>query len=187
MNKIIDGVGRILHKGFATVREIVVMIKGIERTYEQIESKGAVAGIVISEDGKIGLVHQFRATADKVVIEIPAGTLDKEDVHPMEILFDELEEEIGIGRDTDILSMDPAPILDYYMMVGCCTAKMLIYLMIVKPQQQDILDISDGDVIRTEWVDIDTFGRYIAEGKIVDGKTIMAYWYLRAKPHLLAT
>ena len=173
-----------LYKGFLTVRRIAATIKGKERAYELLDIKGAVAGLVIDENGKIGLVHQYRPAADQVTIEIPAGTLDKEGASHYDVLFGELEEEMGIRWEETTVRISPHPILEYYMMVGCCNGKMAVYLINVAAQQDRESD--DSDVIRTEWVTLETFGRYIAEGKIVDGKSIMAYWYLRANPELLA-
>jgi 8-oxo-dGTP pyrophosphatase MutT (NUDIX family) len=56
---------------------------------------GAVAILVIDNDGAIGLIRQYRATFDSYTWEIPAGTQDIEGEEPLHAAKRELKEEMG--------------------------------------------------------------------------------------------
>lgn len=56
---------------------------------------GAVAVLAINEHDEVGLIHQYRATVDRVCWEVPAGTLDHEGETPLDAAKRELVEEIG--------------------------------------------------------------------------------------------
>lgn len=57
--------------------------------------RGAVAILVINEDGEIGLLRQYRATFDRFSWEIPAGSCDVEGEAALDVAKRELEEEVG--------------------------------------------------------------------------------------------
>jgi 8-oxo-dGTP pyrophosphatase MutT (NUDIX family) len=57
---------------------------------------GAVAVLVINEDGEVGFIRQYRATFDQELLEIPAGTQDIAGEEPLEAAKRELIEEMGI-------------------------------------------------------------------------------------------
>jgi len=58
-------------------RDIVCLPNGREASREVVEHPGAVAIVPVLPDGRIVLVRQFRHPVGKVLIEIPAGKLDK--------------------------------------------------------------------------------------------------------------
>jgi ADP-ribose pyrophosphatase len=60
---------------------------------------GAVAILCIDGLGRIGVISQYRATVDRVTIEIPAGTCDVAGELPLETAKRELEEEMGCRAD----------------------------------------------------------------------------------------
>ena len=70
-----------LPNGYVTVREIV-------------EHPNAVALIPIDSDGKIIMINQYRHSAQEVLLEIPAGTMEKNET-PEECAKRELLEETG--------------------------------------------------------------------------------------------
>jgi ADP-ribose pyrophosphatase len=57
---------------------------------------GAVAMVAINDRDEVGLVRQYRASADRVLWEIPAGTLDPGDVDTLATAQRELLEEMGV-------------------------------------------------------------------------------------------
>jgi len=63
---------------------------------EVVVHPGAVAVLAVDDEGRIGLLRQFRAPFDDVVLEIPAGTLDVADETPLEAARRELAEELGV-------------------------------------------------------------------------------------------
>ena len=52
--------------------------------------------VPLHEDGTVTLVRQYRAAVDDMVLEIPAGTRDKEDESPETTGRRELAEEAGL-------------------------------------------------------------------------------------------
>ena len=61
---------------------------------------GAVAMVAINDRDEVGLVRQYRATADEVLWEIPAGTIDASDADPLATAKRELLEEMGVHAAT---------------------------------------------------------------------------------------
>lgn len=69
-----------------------------ERTY--LDSPGAVGTLALDEDNNVVLVHQYRATIDDMLWEIPAGMCDVEGEDPLVTAQRELEEEAGLTAAT---------------------------------------------------------------------------------------
>lgn len=63
------------------------------RTY--VDSPGAVAVVALTDDDRVVLVDQYRATIDDYLVEIPAGMRDKSGEADLETAKRELEEETG--------------------------------------------------------------------------------------------
>lgn len=57
--------------------------------------RGAVAILVINDDGDIGFLRQYRAAFDSHLLEIPAGTQDVDHEDPLDTAKRELREELG--------------------------------------------------------------------------------------------
>ena len=74
--------------------DTVELPNGRTATREVVEHKGAVAIVPMLDHEKIVLVRQFRQPAGAVLLEIPAGTLDKGE-DPADCARRELVEEIG--------------------------------------------------------------------------------------------
>jgi ADP-ribose pyrophosphatase len=56
---------------------------------------GAVAILVVNDEGRIGFIRQYRSTFDEVLLEVPAGTCDVLGEAPLETAKRELLEEMG--------------------------------------------------------------------------------------------
>ena len=173
---IIMQTAKIVYDGFHKVAVLESEMKGKKVLREQLLVKNAVAGIVTDEEGKIGLVSQYRPVIGKQTKEIPAGLVDKEGLSPEEILIEELWEECGIKKG-DMLSLTPSEIPAYFMMGGSSNATITIYRVKVTTQFNKIVE--DADVDEVEWIDLATYKRYIEDGVISDGKSIIAYYLLQ--------
>lgn len=168
---------KIVYDGVFKVWQTEVEIKGQKRIYEKIDVKNAVAGIILDEEGKLGLVVQYRPISKITTYEIPAGMVDKEATN-LEILIEELEEECEINRN-DIIELTKEPIISFHMLLGSSDSEMYIYEGKVK--NQETKDVTDCDVERVEWVTLDEMDQLIKDKKIVDSKTMMVYYYLKSK------
>ena len=103
---------RILHQGrsFSFKTDEVQLQNGKRTIRDIVDHPGAVAIVPILDDGRILLVRQFRYSAGKELLEIPAGTLEKDEA-PDTCARRELKEETGYtaGSMKKILSMYMAP------------------------------------------------------------------------------
>jgi len=61
-----------------------------------VRHPGAVTIVPVHDDGTVTLVRQYRAAVDALVLELPAGTRDKEGEAPEEAARRELAEEAGL-------------------------------------------------------------------------------------------
>jgi 8-oxo-dGDP phosphatase len=68
------------------------------RPFERVVVRhpGAVTIVPVHDDGTVSLVRQYRAAVDTMVLEIPAGTRDKDDETPERTAQRELAEEAGL-------------------------------------------------------------------------------------------
>jgi 8-oxo-dGDP phosphatase len=61
-----------------------------------VRHPGAVTVVPVHDDGTVTLVRQYRAAVDSMVLEIPAGTRDKDDESLEATAHRELAEEAGL-------------------------------------------------------------------------------------------
>ena len=66
---------------------------------EIVEHNGAVAMVVLTDDGKIVMERQYRYACGRAVLEIPAGKIDKGETDPEAAAVRELKEETGYTAD----------------------------------------------------------------------------------------
>jgi len=72
----------------------VLLENGKKSEREIVEHNGAVAILPIDRQGVCTLVEQFRKAIEKVLLEVPAGKLDKDET-PTKCALRELKEETG--------------------------------------------------------------------------------------------
>jgi ADP-ribose pyrophosphatase len=103
---------RILHQGrsFSFKTDEVQLENGKMTIRDIVDHPGAVAIVPVLDDGRIILVRQYRYSTGKELLEIPAGTLEKDEA-PDTCARRELKEETGYtaGSMKKILSMYMAP------------------------------------------------------------------------------
>lgn len=165
-----------LEKNAKTTREVIYTGKiiSLRKDIFQIENSsphqfdivlhpGAVGILPINEKGNLLLVKQWRRAAEKILLEIPAGTLeDSED--PLECAKRELQEETGFKGDIFI------SLGGFYTAPGYCNE--YLYLFVAKdlspsplpPDEHELIDVVELGL--TEALDM------IYEHKIEDVKTI---------------
>jgi len=142
---------------------------------EVVKHPGASAVIVTNKDGSIVLEKQYRYPVNEVLWEIPAGKLDGNE-DPLECAKRELEEETGfVARIWEKLGY-------IYTTPGFSDEK--IYLFFANE-----LETGNTNPDEDEFVEINLFSkseveRMIIENKIVDSKTIAAFFRAREKGFL---
>ncbi len=152
--------------------DTVSLPDGGQSTREVVEHSGAVAIIALDNADNIVMVRQFRKPVEKVLLEIPAGTLeDNED--PLECARRELQEETGYRAE------HWEKILSYYSAPGFCDEELHIYLATELTPGPKNLDTDEF----VEMVHVALTDAYqkIYDGHIVDGKSIIGIQYAISK------
>lgn len=146
------------------------------RTYEILDNHDAVAAIVLDADQKILLVEQYRPALGVNTLELPAGVVDKPGLTLQEIMAEELMEEALLSIDPDDLEQ----VIVFKPIVGFSKSQMTVFYMHCDRVYQD-MEIKDCDVFKAHWLSFEAFEKGVLNGRIFDNKTVMAYYYLKAK------
>jgi ADP-ribose pyrophosphatase len=150
-------------KLFKVVKEKVHIANGNERPREIVVHPGAVALVVVDNDDKIILVRQYRRAADRVLLEIPAGTREPgEDSEAC--ARRELTEETGYeAAKVEHLG-------GFYSAPGFCTEYLECYLMRDLKEKRGTAD--DDENIEIERLTAEEAIEAIKRGEICDAKSI---------------
>lgn len=154
-----------LYKGHIVNLDLheVRVADGNHRKREVIQHPGAAAIVAIDSDKKVLLVRQFRIAAGKVLSEIPAGTLNR-DEPPLDCATRELQEETGYKPG----KIDPLG--GFYAAPGYTTE--FIHLFLATDLIESRLAADSDEFIELDRVSLPEALDMIAQGDIVDGKTI---------------
>lgn len=148
------------------LRVDTVLLPGEKKaTREIIEHPGAVAIVPITKDNKIIMVKQFRKPVESILLEIPAGKIDKNE-EPLACAKRELKEETGYeSRNMKFL-------FSFYTSAGFSNE--IIHLYVAKDLISGEACPDEDEYIEIEYIKINELVKMIYDGKIKDSKTIMA-------------
>lgn len=93
----------------------------IQYKREIVVHKGSCVIVPVFDDQTVAMVRQYRYAAEKFLLEIPAGTLNK-DEDPQAGAIRELEEEIGVTAGKI------EKLTEFYVSPGFLTEKMFLYI-----------------------------------------------------------
>ena len=153
--------GKIIHLRVDTVQ----LPNGHESLREIVSHRGAVCIVPFRADGCILMVHQFRLAAGRVLLEIPAGTMEAGE-DPEECAARELEEETGFkpGAIRKLFSAFLSP--------GYSTEQ--IHAYVATDLQDGVVHLDAGENVSVIAVPVNEVEGKIASGEIEDAKTIAA-------------
>jgi ADP-ribose pyrophosphatase len=162
----------VTHRGkLSTMRiDAVAMPDGSVADRETVEHDNAVAVVAIVPDGSVVLVRQYRHAVVQRMIEIPAGKLDVDGEAPIDAARRELLEEVGMQAD------EMVELIHYFNSSGWTDEATTVYLAPdVRPgTAPDSFtaehEEADLDVVQ---VPLDQAVRWIDDGEITDGKTVI--------------
>lgn len=163
---------KLVYDGYVQIYDCIREKGGKVENYTKVALKGASAGIVINEDGKMALVSQYRVILGTNTLEIPAGTLDK-NISIKDIIIEELEEECGITR-SDILEISDEPVLTYNIIENMSDGKM--HLFLIKVKNKETKPREDDDVDEVNFYSLEEIEELIKTRKITDPKTLIAFF-----------
>ncbi len=153
--------GRILN-----LRRDKVHVKDNQTSYREIvEHNGGVALAAVTPEGKMVMVRQYRKAAEKAILEVPAGKIEKGEDHRL-TAERELREETGYsaGKIEYITS--------FYSSIGYSTE--VIYLYFATDLTPGETDFDDNESIEILEYDLTKLTEMILNGEIEDAKTIAA-------------
>jgi ADP-ribose pyrophosphatase len=150
-------------KKFNVYVEKVILPNGKERIVEKIEHRGSVVIIPILND-KVILLKQYRPVINKWLYELPAGTLEHDDV--IEEAKRELLEETGYEAN------EIKYLFKFYTSPGIITEVM--HVVLAKNLNYKGRKLEEGEVINVELKSFEEIKNMIFKGEIIDGKTIAA-------------
>lgn len=151
-------------------RDSYVTPDGHIATKDIVYHRGAAAMLAIDDEEKILFVRQYRQSAGRETLELPAGTIKKGEL-PEVCAAREIEEETGYtaARITPLFKMFSA--------IGFCTEVINVFLCEgLKRTQQDL---DEDEFINVERYTLDEAIGLVMSGKICDGKTISSLFYYK--------
>ncbi|TCP59574.1 ADP-ribose pyrophosphatase [Tumebacillus sp. BK434] len=153
--------------------QTVQLPNGKEAQREVVLHPGAVTVLAITDDEKILLVKQFRKPTERVLIETPAGKLERGE-NPLESAKRELEEETGYQ------AKEWKHLASFFTSPGFADELMHAYVATGLTLKQQNLD--DDEFLDVLEVSADEAQQMVADGQIYDAKTLACvYWWLRER------
>ncbi len=140
---------------------------------EVVEHPGGVTILPIDAEGNCYLVRQFRYPFGRMLLEAPAGKLEKGEA-PLYSAARELSEETGFSAD-ELVYMGPN-----YTSPGISTEVLHIYLAFGLHGGKSHPD--EGEYLNVEKYPLRELVEMVMRGEIEDGKTIIAV--LKAEKYL---
>ncbi|MGD2141856.1 MAG: NUDIX hydrolase [Candidatus Bathyarchaeota archaeon] len=151
-------------KQFDFLVDEVELPSGRRTRREVVKHPGAIAVVPILPDERIVLVKQYRYAAEKVLLEIPAGTLEPGEP-PLFCARRELKEETGYE------AFEMSPLLNCYMAPGYSSE--VIYYFVAKGLKLVGDDQDEDEEISLEKLELSRVKMMIKENVIEDAKTII--------------
>ncbi|OEH93602.1 NUDIX hydrolase [Bacillus solimangrovi] len=152
----------------------VELPNGKKSKRELVKHPGAVAIIPITREGKIVLVRQYRKPLEKMVVEIPAGKLEKNEA-PFQTAERELQEETGYRCQA------LQYVTSFYTSPGFADEIVHLYYTDQLERLEVPLDTDEDEFVEVIEVTLDEAFKLVREKQIYDAKTAYAIQYLQLK------
>lgn len=133
--------------------------------FDFVSHKGAVTLVPVDEDGNIWMVRQYRHAAGRLLLELPAGTLE-EGENPEHCASREIREEIGQAAG-DLRNLG-----EFFLAPGYSSEYMYVFL--ATKLEPAPLPPDDDEYLETVLYPIEDLLRMVTNGEIRDAKTIAA-------------
>lgn len=154
--------------------DTVSLPNGRQSTREVVEHAGAVAIVALDNENNIIMVNQYRKPVERVLMEIPAGTMEK-DEDPLRCAQRELKEETGFSAD------HWETILAYYSTPGFTDEYIHLYLATGLTGGE--INFDEDEFLETVHLPLQEAGRMIMTGEIMDGKSIIGIQHAIGRAH----
>jgi len=145
---------------------------GRETTREVIRHPGSVAILAFPQPGVLLLERIWRYAAERTLLEIPAGTLDP-DEKGAACAVRELAEETGYRAGT------VEPLITIHTSPGILTEQLTLFL--ATDLEEGTPEREAGEQIENILVPFDEALAMVHDGRITDGKTVLAILFWKAR------
>jgi ADP-ribose pyrophosphatase len=160
-------------RAFAVEKVKVRLPDGRITHYDLVNHTGAVTLVPVDEQNRIWFVRQYRMGAKGELLELPAGTLEKNE-DPALCAAREIREETGLA------ARNVTKLGEFFLAPGYSSEHMYVYLM--TDLYEAPLEHDDDEFLQTEAIPVDTVWEMIQKNQINDGKTLACL--LMAMPYL---
>lgn len=145
-------------------RERVRLPDGREALWERVGHPGAVGMVPLLDDGTVLLVRQYRHAVRGVLLEIPAGKLDRDEA-PEQCAMRELVEEVG-HRAARLVKL-----AEFYNSPGYSDEYFHLFLAEGLTREQG--ECEDDEFLQLVPVGLREAVEMVVEGRIIDAKSII--------------
>ena len=146
------------------VYEAKIRDGSIEYRREIVSHHGSAVIVPVFENKTIALVKQYRHAAGKYLLEIPAGTLNKNE-NPEIGARRELEEEIGVT------AQNIEKLTEFYVSPGFLEEKMFVFMATDLTETEQNLE--EDEILSIVKISFPEAFEKIRSGEIEDAKTII--------------
>ena len=150
-------------KVFSVHVDDIELPDGSKSFREVVEHSGGVCVAAITDEDELFFVRQYRYPYGRVLLELPAGKLEKGE-DPLEAGKRELQEECGVTAE-EIISMGTV-----YPTVAYCSE--VIYLYATKNLKKTQQNLDEGEFLSVEKIKISDAADMVMKGEISDSKTV---------------
>ena len=137
-----------------------------------IDHRPCIAVVPVTPEGSVVLIRQYRHATGGMLVEIPAGNMDRENESVEECVQRELAEEAGFGAGRLV------KLFEGYLVPGYCNEYMHFFLAL--DLHPAALPADEDEFIRTMTVPFAEAARMIREKEIIDAKTALGIQMARA-------
>ncbi|MHC1728140.1 MAG: NUDIX hydrolase [Syntrophobacteraceae bacterium] len=151
--------------------EDVTLPNGNRSDYAVVRHPGSTGIVPLLDDGTVLMTLQYRHVIGRYILEIPSGTME-EGESPLRCAERELEEETGY-RAKELVEIAAVHIMPAY-------SDELIHLYLARGLTPASQALDPDEIIQVMNHPLEELLRFIEEGKITDGLTILALYRARA-------
>lgn len=140
---------------------------GSRFTRDVVRNQKVVAMVPLHPDRTVTLVRQYRGPIDSMLLEVPAGLCDVDGEEPRRTAARELVEEVGLVADRLDL------IASFHPSAGFSDQLVRLFLATGLTEVADSRQGPEEEHMTVERVSLDDVPAMIADGRLLDGKTIL--------------
>jgi ADP-ribose pyrophosphatase len=158
-------------RAFKIRRDTLKTPDGRETQYDIVEHVGSVIILPIDAQGNLIFVRQYRHAAGLDMLELPAGTRDKDEPYE-DCAHREIREETGMAAG----KLDR--IGDFYLAPGYSTEFMAVFL--ATELRDDPLEADEDEFLKIEKMPVKKAIEMAEHGELPDAKSLAALFLARA-------